>query len=187
MVIRFTRFNTYLLGFAALTLLAGCETTSSKRDKQVAMIRLHMEAGRDAQDRTLPVTVPRSGQLTLNVNRDPFLNESHVKQATVVDTLGGICIVLQFDQRGTWLLEQYSATNPGRHIVIGAQFGEKLEVSRWLGAPVIYRRISDGSISFTPDATREEAEEIVKGLNTVAIKSGNQPKPKKEKDKAKDK
>ena len=41
---------------------------------------------------------------------------------------------------------------------------------RWLAAPVISHRISDGVLVFTPDATREEAEEIALGLNNVSKK-----------------
>ena len=49
--------------------------------------------------------------------------------------------------------------------------------ARWLAAPRISQRIKDGVLVFTPDATREEAERIVRGLNNVAIKLGNKPKP----------
>ncbi len=36
--------------------------------------------------------------------------------------------------------------------------------------PRINRRISNGELVFTPDATREEAERIVKGVNNVSKK-----------------
>ena len=52
-----------------------------------------------------------------------------------------------------------------------------------MAAPRIARRISNGVISFTPDATRDEAEQIAIGLNNVAIKNGNQEKSKKGKSK----
>ena len=55
-------------------------------------------------------------------------------------------------------------------IAIFSQFGEEMKDYRWLAAPVINRRISDGVLVFTPDATREEAEEIALGLNNVAKK-----------------
>jgi hypothetical protein len=46
-----------------------------------------------------------------------------------------------------------------------------LKDCRWLAAPVISHRIGDGVLVFTPDATREEAEEIALGLNNVAKKT----------------
>jgi hypothetical protein len=42
--------------------------------------------------------------------------------------------------------------------------------NRFLGAPLITKRITDGVFVFTPDATREEAERIVAGLNNVIAK-----------------
>ena len=72
---------------------------------------------------------------------------------------------------GTALLEQCTTRNRGRRIAIFSQFGEKMKDYRWLAAPVISRRITDGVLVFTPDATREEAEEIAAGLNNVAKKT----------------
>jgi hypothetical protein len=40
---------------------------------------------------------------------------------------------------------------------------------------------------FTPDLSREEADRLVRGLNNVAIKLENQPKPKKAKETEADK
>lgn len=185
MVIRLARFNTYLLAAALLATLAGCETTGHKREKQIAKLSIHVEAGRDAGDRSEAVPISRAAQVMINVDKNPFLNEAHLTEARLVDAPGGFKIAIQLDQRGTWLLEQYSATNPGKHLAIAAKFGEKLKETRWLAAPLVNRRISDGLLAFTPDATREEAEEIVRGLNNAAIESGNQAKPKKAK--AKDK
>ena len=47
-----------------------------------------------------------------------------------------------------------------------SQFGEM----RWLAAPMITRQIQDGIFVFTPDASREEAERIVRGVNNVVAK-----------------
>ena len=185
MIIRLARFNTYLLATALMATLAGCETTGDKREKRIAKLSLHVEAGRDTGDRSEPVPISRAAPVMIKVDKNPFLNEGQVAEARLADAPGGFKISIQFDQRGTWLLEQYSAMNPGKHLAVAAQFGEKLKETRWLAAPLINHRISDGTLAFTPDATREEAEEIVRGLNNGAIKSGNQPKPKKDKTKAK--
>ena len=39
--------------------------------------------------------------------------------------------------------------------------------TRWLAAPLITKRISDGVFIFTPDASKEETERIVNGLKNV--------------------
>lgn len=184
MVIRLARFNTYLFGAALLLALSGCATTSSKADKQAAAIRLHLEANRSDQDRSTTVAISRTATFMVSVDKIPFLSEAQLQTASLVDSHGGFSIRLQFDQRGTWLLEQYTAMNPGKHIAIAAQFDEKLSESRWLAAPKINHRIGDGAFTFSPDATRAEAETILRGLNNAAIKNGNQSKPKKDKTKS---
>ena len=73
----------------------------------------------------------------------------------------------------------YAGLGALRRLAIAAQFGEKEVQMRWLAAPVIRKRVTDGILAFTPDASREETELIVRGLNNVAVKLGNQPKKKK--------
>ena len=103
-----------------------------------------------------------------------FLTEEQVKSAKVVDTIGGFVVQIQFDRQGSMLLEQYTGGNVGKHITLFAAFGEKANKpaphTRWLAAPLITRRISDGLLTFTPDATREEAELLVAGLENMAKK-----------------
>ena len=189
MLICLRRFNTYLLATALVATLTGCATEKSKHEKQIATLRLHVEVSRDAGDRSLPVVISRTSQIKLNVDKDPFLNEAYVAKASVVDAMGAFSLVVQFDHRGTLMLEQFSATNPGKHIAIESAWGEKEKaVTRWLAAPLIAHRIGDGLLTFTPDATREEAQEIARCLNNLAIQNGNQEKPQdKPKDKPKDK
>jgi len=156
-------FNTYLLfGLAALLCATGCKSFGKK--KEASTIRLHLEVGTDGTDRNTRVLVNRDNPIFLNVEKDPFLTEHYLKSASVLDVMGGFAIFLQFDQKGTWLLEQYSTANKGRRVAIGSQFGE----TRWLAAPVFTKRITDGTLVFTPDATRAEADRIVLGLNNVA-------------------
>jgi len=172
MLIGRTRINLYLLCFAGLAavLVAGCRTGDS-RDKQFSALRLHMEATSDAMSFSRVVPIYRENPMSLRVDRDPFLTEVNVASAKVVDEVGGFVIQIQFDRRGAWLLEQYTTSNPGRRVAIYSEFGGKgFREARWLGAPTIRRRISDGLFTFTPDATRAEAEEVVLGLNNLARK-----------------
>ena len=81
--------------------------------------------------------------------------------------MGGFALEFKFDENGTWLLEQYSAANPGGHFVIFGQWGKKLANGRWLANPVITRRISNGTLVFTADCSREEADRLVLGLNNA--------------------
>src|SRR6185369_12676076 len=96
----------------------GCRTAESKRKHELSTLRLHLEVNQDGTDRNEPVPIYRQKPILVNVEKRPFINEGHVATATVIDVLGGFAIQIQFDQQGTWLLEQYSAGNQGRRIAI---------------------------------------------------------------------
>jgi len=169
MLIRSLRFNTYLLLLASLA-STGCKTAEErKRDQAASALRLHLETNEDGTGRT--ETIEISG-VSLSVSKSPFLDEGFLDQAAVVDTRGGgFAIQLQYDRHGTWTLESVTTENRGRHYAVFAQFGiGRSQQSRWLAAPLISRRTTDGYLIFTPGATRAEAEQIVLGLNNVIKK-----------------
>jgi hypothetical protein len=170
MVSRTFRFNIYYLLVAA-TILAwtGCQTPESKRVKQIAAVRVHLEANPGPPGRNQQISVLRSTPMRIEIERNPFLNEIHLASAELKDTPGGFAITLRLNDKGRWLLEQYTATNPNKRLLIWSQFGVEPEVKdRWLAAPLITRPIKDGLLTFTPDASRDEAEQIVIGLNNSA-------------------
>jgi preprotein translocase subunit SecD len=165
------RLNLYLWVVLAVG-LCGCKSTpESQTKKLVATLRLHIEAGRDSSKSSEPVPVYREQPVMINVEKEPFLSEGSVNQATVFNAVGGFALRVQFDHQGSTLLEQYTSLHRGKRIAIFSQFGDKIQDYRWLAAPVISHRISDGVLVFTPDTTREEAEEIAIGLNNVSAKT----------------
>ena len=180
MVIAAKGFNTYLLFFMALLLASGCQTPEKKASKRLTVLNVHLES-RDLPENETQISVSREHPFLLSVQKEPFITQNDVEQAKVVDVVGGFAISIKFDRRSSWLLEQYSSGNFGKHFAIFSQFvmppDEKLNKGRWLAAPRINRRISNGVLVFTPDATREEAEQIVSGLNNLAKKLKKAPKP----------
>src|SRR6185503_19419730 len=158
MASRLCRFNAYLV---VALLSIGCAGCRSLKKKEASTFRVHVEVAQDGTDMNAPVPVYRQNPIYVNVENAPFLTEAHISKASVVDALGSFQIMIQFDRRGTWLLEQYSTAHRGRRVAIFSQFGQV----RWLAAPVMNKRITDGLLVFTPDATREESERIVLGLN----------------------
>jgi hypothetical protein len=173
MMIHCWRFNLYLAGLALSVVLAGCAHSPPK--KVDATLRLHQEMPRDSSDRSIVVQIFRAQPFNITIDKSYFLTENNVKQVKVVDTMGGFALQIQFDKKGTWLLEQYSSALRGKHLAIFGQFvppGEKKPgPGRWLAAPLISQRITDGLMVFTPDASREEAEQMALGLNNVAKKA----------------
>jgi preprotein translocase subunit SecD len=171
------RFNLYLLLALATIFAAGCRThKKDDKDKQLATLRIHLESNIDDSSRTKKVPIYRASPVYLTVDQEPILTEAHVASAKVVDVLGGFDMQIQLNRQGAWLFQSYSASNPGKHFALFTQFGEKGKESRWLAAPIFTHVINDGLIQFTPDATREEAEEIARGLNNIAKKNESNDK-----------
>lgn len=155
------RFNIYLL---ALALSAGCAsgpTMQKKADEEEASLRLHLEVNPDGAEDNGPITIGRAQPFQLNVQKTAFLTEFQIEKASVVDVIGGYSMSIQFNKQGAFLLEMQTTAHRGKRLAISAEFGEM----RWIAAPVIKQRITDGLLVFTPDTTRAEAERIVNGLN----------------------
>ena len=162
----FNGFLTLPVLVVVLTLAAGCATSAeSKRKKELSSLLIHVEAVPGAGGST-SISVIRSSPMKLTIQRDPVIDEGNVAAAMVVDQPGGFALEIQLDRRGRWILERTTVTDRGRHLAILSNFGQE----RWLAAPLITAKISDGKLVFTPDATREEAERIARGLNNQARK-----------------
>jgi hypothetical protein len=181
MMTRLVVLNTYLLGMAAWLLgVAGCATSSTtdfeshedQPDKQLTSLRLHLEATPDPPVRTFDVPVWRARPMLVTIESAPFLSEAEVIGADLVDEPGGFSIRVEFDRHGRWILERTTSGNLRRRIAVYSQFGPE----RWLAAPVIDHAMDDGKFSFTPDATRDEALRIVRGLKNIAKKFEHDPR-----------
>src|ERR1051325_3671463 len=151
MIIGRSRFNVYLLIVcAALFAMCGCRTTpeekkQKEKDKQVSNLRVHMEVNEMPGDFSIHVPIYRKDpSIKVNVDKDPFLTEVNVTSAKVVDAIGGFALQIEFHHEGAMLLENYTTANPGRRIAIFSIFGKGAEERRWLGAPIIAKRISNG-------------------------------------------
>jgi preprotein translocase subunit SecD len=161
-------FNIILTLAAALALLCGCQTHRQKGPP--GALRVHIQVNPDSLGISQTVSVLRSDPVLVTIAHDPILTEADIVAAKIMDTPGGFAIEIHFDDNGAWLLEQYSAANPGGHFAVFGQWGEKLVNGRWLAAPLIKQRIANGVLAFTPDASREEAGQLVLGLNRVVAK-----------------
>ncbi len=181
-------FNIYFICLLA-ALCPACHSLGSggSGKKQLATIRLFLETPREGSGAGT-VLVTRE-KIPMSVERESFLDESDLSKARLIDEADGtFSIELVFDDHGAMLLEVKSIENKGRHIVIFSNFpppGTKQDqegaapkpepgkprVSGWISAVEINGRLSNGTLVFTPDTTREEAKRIVDGLNNVAAKN----------------
>jgi len=175
-------FNNNLLSGLLVVAALGCTSPGATSDakakgskRDATLLRIFQETGEDGRSGGTPVPVYRASPVPVYIDKAWFLDEGQVEQAAVVNVLDGFAIQIKFNVQGTWALESATTAKKGYRIVIWAQWTE----ARWLAAPLMSQPIKDGVVSFTPDATREEAERIVRGLNNLAEQQGNKPKAKK--------
>jgi len=176
MMMRLSRFNIYLCMAAAFALLAtGCKTDAEKKDakekakekKETAVLELHMEVSADGMRDNEPVPIFRADPMYVNVARVPMVDTRDLVDAKLMEEEGGAYFIrLKFNARGQLLLDTQTTMDLGRRVAVLCTVG--LKEPRWLASPVVNRRIVNGEFNFTPDATKDEAKLIVKGLNNVA-------------------
>ncbi|MCS1411502.1 MAG: hypothetical protein M2R45_04702 [Verrucomicrobia subdivision 3 bacterium] len=160
-------FYTTLGSLLAPLIFLGCALTSKEEESgKYSTLRLYGSVNPDRTGRFQTVPIYRRSPIMITVKPKPFLDEGYIVEAAVVESNGGFSLRIQYDRRGTGLFENATHRLRNRHIAIHSSFSD----SRWLAAPFIEKPISDGVLIFTPDATREEAERIVRGLNAIAEK-----------------
>jgi hypothetical protein len=121
-------FNIYF-ALVCLALAGGCaairevkKETSPKKEQST--IRLYLEGQKADRTSTGTVLVTR-GKIPFTVEREPFLDEGDLAQASIVNDAGGeggYSIQLTFNDHGTLLLDMYTADNKGKHIIVFSQF-----------------------------------------------------------------
>ncbi len=169
MKFRLDRINTYFVALAA-SLLLGCGTTGSdagkKGSSELATLRIHLETNADNIGMSRKIDVGPEPLQSFSV-AGPALGEMHLLAAQLWEgNPGEYAIHLQFDRSGVQTLEMYSMSYRGKRLAIFSQFPHP----RWVGTVRMDRRIGDGTLLFRPDATREEAQRIVSGLNKAVAK-----------------
>jgi preprotein translocase subunit SecD len=162
--------NTYLAALL-LTGLAGCtsdDDPEKKKKLEASTMRFHLEGAPTPDGRTVTVQAPiyRAQPYLVSVREQPFLDEGDIAHASVEEEQGGFVIRVQFNDHGKLLLQGVTAGNRGRRIAVFSSWTE----ARWLAAPAVRKVHEDGVFVFTPDATREEAERITRGINNLIEK-----------------
>ena len=167
MKVPLSRFNIILA--LLLFLPAACKSTEQKKkEKEASFLRFHIETNVDGTSHNSRVPIYRAHPILVGVERNAALDEGFMDKAEMVDAdeFGNHAIKITFNETGAKRLDYITSAYKGRRLAVNARWTE----TRWLGAPLITRRITDGIFIFTPDATREETERILAGLNNVIAK-----------------
>lgn len=137
------------------------KSAKARKPKPIKVLRVHVESRRDLPQRSLPAPVGRSEPMIFRIEKLPILIEQNVDAVTLVDQPDGFQVRIQFDSTGTRILESYTAAAVGRHLILATEIDGEV---RWLAAPLLRHRIGDGTLTFTPDASREEMERMALDL-----------------------
>jgi hypothetical protein len=165
------RFNVYLTVLLMLALApTGCALFHKKKPAPVGAVRVHIESASPSENDGQKISVLRADPVVVTITKDPVLTEADLLRAALVISPDGFYVQLKFDDTGALTLEQFYGAYGGKHFAVFGQWGDKLKDGRWLAAPIIEGRNTSGILSFTPDMTRDEAQQWVDGLNAVAKK-----------------
>lgn len=147
------------------------KSKKQKKPKLIKSLRVYLETKHDIEERSLAAVVGRSSPMKFMVEKLPILNEVHVEAARLIDQPGGFEVQVKFNSLGSRILESYTAAAAGKHLLIMTEIANE---GRWIGAPLIRRRLGDGKLTFTPDASREDMDLLVRGLNELVEKNKKQ-------------
>lgn len=154
-------FNTYLLWALGAVLAAGCASPDRKKSSPTVRVYLEVNPAESGKYQTVPIGEKPLFEVT--VSKDPFLTEHHIKEARVRDDgLGGFEMSIEYNRPGRWLLEEYSTACRGKRAAVLVTMDD---LTRYVAAPVMNKHIGDGVLTFTPDLTRQEAEDLARRLN----------------------
>jgi hypothetical protein len=192
-------FNIYLA--LAMVWCCGCETRSGRLSKEeFSTLRLYLEGTSADTAGQGEVQVTRQ-KIPMTIESEPILTEGDLATAAIVDYPDGtFAIQVSFNEHGALVLDMTTTAYKGKRIIVYSQFphpgkpkkqeisdsaaeeasGLKPRTSGWLGAVLIRARNSTGSFRFTPDASRQEAERIVRGLKNLVAEVAKKNKESKE-------
>ncbi len=158
-----SRINLNLL-LIAILFGAGCQTSKRVKAEDATHIFIFMEthSGLGEMARKVDIDGPNGG--TMYIGASPVLNDVHIEEASAHDTAdGSVAIQLQLNRQGKRILENMSGAYRGKRLAVSASFPEL----RWLCCVRMDKLMSDGHLTFFPNASPEECDRIAKGMNLV--------------------
>jgi hypothetical protein len=169
----------------AVFLAAGCHTGGLDMNKEYTFLGVYLEARNGAATGARMVKVLN---VPFYVESEPFLTEADVSGASLVDYPDGTyAVTVTCSDHGRLVLDMTTSSSKGLNMVIFTFFPQpgwgkpkgrdafsvekaaagQPRFSSW-SAVRIGNNLSNGTFRFTPEASRAEAERMVRGLNNMA-------------------
>jgi hypothetical protein len=157
-VLRLTmKITTLACSLAALALaVIGCDAT-----KKFTLLGVHLQTPAQLPESQRTVVVVRNPPLSVAVDRFPELREVDLESARAVKTPTRKQLVLQFDNHGRQVIENFTTERRGELYVLTLNTVP-------IAAPAIRETIRDGRLVIDLDLPDEEIDKLVEGLNAAA-------------------
>lgn len=148
------KWNTVYRSLAALAvcwLAAGCK-------EEKATLRIFLQASDRLPEAHRKVVVLRNPPMNIIINPVSEVSEHDLLSAKAVKTPTQKLLVLQFDPHGQRAIETFTAEHRGELYVMTIN-------AIPIAAPLIREVVHDGILTVVVDATDEELDKMVKGLD----------------------
>jgi ABC-type phosphate transport system substrate-binding protein len=142
----------------ALTGLAGCNTSTKKKDYVPTVARFLMES--DQADAFASITLPVSG-VQIAVNNKPVITEFDITGVQLAQSDLGKFLVFSLTGDATRDIYRVSTTNQGRRLVLFIN-------GQPVGARLIDRPFNSGTVAVFIAVPEETLPDLVKNLNATS-------------------
>ncbi|MBL9175781.1 MAG: hypothetical protein JNL10_19720 [Verrucomicrobiales bacterium] len=159
------------------------DSKPKKASDRYSVIRYHLETTDDGNGPKAEVL--RSRPQLIPIEKMPFFDERDVAAADLIETPdGGFILQVEGTTHGRNAMEMATVSANGRRVAIYAQWMTDTDTPeiRWIAAPMVRGTVRNGTLRFSVDCDRSEAQMLVDGLNNVAVKLKNRPKIKSDPD-----
>lgn len=155
------RLSLFLAVAAAIVFTAGCNTSTSKKKKDydITVARFFLEAKEN--DAFASVTLPISG-VQIAINNKPVFTEMDYAGVSLARSDLGQFLLFQLTADASRELYRTTGNNQGRRLVLFIN-------DKPVGARMIDRTFSSGSIAIFAAIVDEDLPAIVKNLNLTSI------------------
>ncbi len=149
------RFSFLVFGLVTVLFVAGCNSSTKKRDYEMTAARFFIEASEG--DAFASATLPISG-VRVTLNNKPMITEFDIVSVEAAKSDMGQFLVFQLTPEAARDLYRFTGDNQGKRLVLAIN-------GRALGARVIDRPFGAGSIAIFAELPEDQLPALIKNIN----------------------